>query len=86
MLINISWCVISLIYFSNIFPEEMWTLVQMYPPFPQNRDVLTRFTQAEKTVRDEQYRRDDVAYRFIELKHGKFIDGCRDRYGSVLSA
>ena len=42
--------------------------------------------QAEKTVRDEQYLRDGVAYKFIELTHGKFIDGCRDRYGSVLSA
>ena len=35
---------------------------------------------------NEQYGRNDVAYKFIDLTHCKFIDGSRDRYGSVLSA
>ena len=44
---------------------------------------MTGVDQAEKNVKYDQYWRKDVAYKFIDLTQGKFIDGCRDRYGNV---
>ena len=46
-------------------------------------DIIDR---AQMTIRDERYLLDGAAYKFIDLGHGKFIDGCRDQYGNVLSA
>ena len=45
---------------------------------------MTGVDQAEKTVKYDQYWRKDVAYKFIDLTQGKFIDGCRDRYGNEM--